>query len=173
MFSGSETGETVSFHAGAHPPRPSRTLHRQAAGYRGELLADGQYASSRTAANITANVTGDGEFWTSRCVSPCLGFFLRNCLGKGRQDLTVSASSGDHTSVYKHDYSFPTGPSRSSDEYRRGSLLPAANAAEVLAQLHHQRPELIWEQEHVSQVHVSTIYALAWNNPCSVCFKFN
>jgi hypothetical protein len=177
MFSGSDTGETVSLHAGAHPPRPSRTLHPQAASDRGELFADGQYASSRTTANLTTNLTPNGEFWTGWCViSLFFRFLQRNGLGNVDKNLTVSAPPGDHTSVYKHDYSFPTAQSRSSDEYRRGSLLPAANAAEVLAQLHHPRPELAWEQEHVSHPgFYSTIYlyALMWNNPRSVCFKIN
>ena len=29
------------------------------------------------------------------------------------------------------------------------AILPAANAAEVLAQLHHQPPSISWEQDHV------------------------
>jgi hypothetical protein len=57
--------------------------------------------------------------------------------------------------MYKHDYNFAHtgGNGRVSDEHRRGSILPAANAAEVLAQLHHQRPEIVWEPENVSLPH--------------------
>ncbi|KAF2085338.1 hypothetical protein K490DRAFT_75196 [Saccharata proteae CBS 121410] len=36
---------------------------------------------------------------------------------------------------------------RSSDEMRRGSLLPAASAAAALAQLHNHRPEYEWDSE--------------------------
>jgi hypothetical protein len=56
-------------------------------------------------------------------------------------------------SSFKHEFSYnPLPPPRSTEELRRASLLPAANAAEVLAQLHHQRPELSWEQERVSHL---------------------
>ncbi|KAF2427673.1 hypothetical protein EJ08DRAFT_720684 [Tothia fuscella] len=50
-------------------------------------------------------------------------------------------------SFYHDEYNFEGGPSRSSDEFRRGSLLPATNAAEVLAQLHTQRPEIHWDAD--------------------------
>lgn len=42
------------------------------------------------------------------------------------------------------------GGGRSSDEFRRGSLMPAANAAAALAQLHSFRPEAGWESEQVT-----------------------
>ena len=38
---------------------------------------------------------------------------------------------------------------RSSGEYRRGSLLPAASAAAALAQLHYARPDGEWAGDHV------------------------
>ena len=41
------------------------------------------------------------------------------------------------------------GSARSSDEFRRGSLIPAANAAAALAQLHNHRPEYGWDTEQV------------------------
>ncbi|KAF2664390.1 hypothetical protein BT63DRAFT_107338 [Microthyrium microscopicum] len=54
----------------------------------------------------------------------------------------------DYNHMYKNEFTYP-GATRSSDEYRRGSILPAANAAEVLAQLHaHQPPTINWEQDH-------------------------
>ena len=37
---------------------------------------------------------------------------------------------------------------RSSDEYRRGSLIPAASAAAALAQLHYHRPDPDWGGDH-------------------------
>lgn len=48
-------------------------------------------------------------------------------------------------SAYYHDDTTP----RSSDEMRRGSLLPAASAAAALAQLHNHRPEYDWDSEQV------------------------
>lgn len=41
---------------------------------------------------------------------------------------------------------------RSSDEYRRGSLIPAASAAAALAQLHYHRPDSDWGGNDVTQV---------------------
>jgi len=41
---------------------------------------------------------------------------------------------------------------RSSDEYRRGSLIPAASAAAALAQLHYHRPESEWGGNDIGQV---------------------
>lgn len=38
---------------------------------------------------------------------------------------------------------------RSSDEFRRGSLIPAASAAAALAQLHYHRPDPDWGGEHM------------------------
>ncbi|CAK4032312.1 Hypothetical predicted protein [Lecanosticta acicola] len=41
---------------------------------------------------------------------------------------------------------------RSSDEYRRGSLIPAASAAAALAQLHYHRPDSEWGGDGIGQV---------------------
>ena len=41
---------------------------------------------------------------------------------------------------------------RSSDEYRRGSLIPAASAAAALAQLHYHRPDSDWGGNDMGQV---------------------
>jgi len=41
---------------------------------------------------------------------------------------------------------------RSSDEYRRGSLIPAASAAAALAQLHYHRPDSDWGGNDIGQV---------------------
>lgn len=42
---------------------------------------------------------------------------------------------------------------RTSDEYRRGSLIPAASAAQALAQLHYHRgPDSDWGDNNISQV---------------------
>lgn len=41
---------------------------------------------------------------------------------------------------------------RSSDEYRRGSLIPAASAAAALAQLHYHRPDSDWGGDGMGQV---------------------
>lgn len=41
---------------------------------------------------------------------------------------------------------------RSSDEYRRGSLIPAASAAAALAQLHYHRPDSDWGGNDMAQV---------------------
>jgi hypothetical protein len=41
---------------------------------------------------------------------------------------------------------------RSSDEYRRGSLIPAASAAAALAQLHYHRPDSDWGGDSMGQV---------------------
>jgi hypothetical protein len=57
-------------------------------------------------------------------------------------------------SFYREEYNFD-GPSRSPDDFRRTSLLPATNAAEVLAQLHTQRPDAIhWDAEPVCLISV-------------------
>ncbi|KAE9988931.1 hypothetical protein EG328_005641 [Venturia inaequalis] len=47
---------------------------------------------------------------------------------------------------YNEPYDYPP-PGRSSDELRRPSLIPATDAAGVLAQLHNQRPEIHWDNE--------------------------
>ncbi|KAF2144604.1 uncharacterized protein K452DRAFT_245592 [Aplosporella prunicola CBS 121167] len=54
-----------------------------------------------------------------------------------------TAGYGHEVSVYYGDEITP----RSSDEMRRGSLLPAASAAAALAQLHNHRPEYDWDSE--------------------------
>ena len=41
---------------------------------------------------------------------------------------------------------------RGSDEYRRGSLIPAASAAAALAQLHYHRPDSDWGGDSMGQV---------------------
>ena len=41
---------------------------------------------------------------------------------------------------------------RSSDEFRRGSLIPAASAAAALAQLHYHRPDSDWGGDNMGQV---------------------
>jgi hypothetical protein len=41
---------------------------------------------------------------------------------------------------------------RASDEYRRGSLIPAASAAAALAQLHYHRPDSDWGGDSMGQV---------------------
>jgi hypothetical protein len=64
--------------------------------------------------------------------------------------LTEEGGHGlDGPSFYRDPYNYDP-PPRSSDEYRRGSLLPATSAAEVLAQLHDSRqPEIHWDAEPV------------------------
>jgi hypothetical protein len=64
--------------------------------------------------------------------------------------LTEEGGHGlDGPSFYRDPYNYDPTP-RSSDEYRRGSLLPATSAAEVLAQLHDSRQhEIHWDAEPV------------------------
>lgn len=45
---------------------------------------------------------------------------------------------------------------RSSDEYRRGSLIPAASAAAALAQLHYHRPDSDWGGDGINMGQVIT-----------------
>ncbi|KAF2661557.1 hypothetical protein K491DRAFT_710772 [Lophiostoma macrostomum CBS 122681] len=52
---------------------------------------------------------------------------------------------GEHNAFYNDDYSSST--PRTSDEMRRGSLLPAASAAVALASLHTHRQEYDWESD--------------------------
>ncbi|KAF2400013.1 hypothetical protein EJ06DRAFT_557088 [Trichodelitschia bisporula] len=54
-------------------------------------------------------------------------------------------SNGPPSDYYynKDDYAYPAGPVQRAAPYRRTSLLPAANAAEALAQLHNHRP---WDE---------------------------
>jgi hypothetical protein len=70
------------------------------------------------------------------------------------QPLTTQGQPAEYNQMYKPEYNYSGPPPRSSDEYRRGSILPAANAAEVLAQLHHQPPSISWDQEHVCLAHI-------------------
>lgn len=49
-------------------------------------------------------------------------------------------------------YSSMQAQQRSSDEYRRGSLIPAASAAAALAQLHYHRPDSEWGGDNIQQV---------------------
>ncbi|KAK3698050.1 hypothetical protein LTR37_017166 [Vermiconidia calcicola] len=49
-------------------------------------------------------------------------------------------------------YSNMQAQQRSSDEYRRGSLIPAASAAAALAQLHYHRPDSDWGGDSMGQV---------------------
>ncbi|OCK74370.1 hypothetical protein K432DRAFT_386844 [Lepidopterella palustris CBS 459.81] len=51
----------------------------------------------------------------------------------------------DMNIFYNEEYNSST--PRTSDEMRRGSLLPAASAAAALAQLHNHRPEYDWDSE--------------------------
>ncbi|KAF2266204.1 hypothetical protein CC78DRAFT_552579 [Lojkania enalia] len=52
---------------------------------------------------------------------------------------------GDLNAFYNDDYSSST--PRTSDEMRRGSLLPAASAAAALASLHTHRPDYEWDSD--------------------------
>lgn len=56
--------------------------------------------------------------------------------------------------AYYHDDTTP----RSSDEMRRGSLLPAASAAAALAQLHNHRPEYDWDSEQVGLANNTVLF---------------
>ncbi len=49
-------------------------------------------------------------------------------------------------------YSSMQAQQRTSDEYRRGSLIPAASAAAALAQLHYHRPDSDWGGDSMGQV---------------------
>jgi len=55
---------------------------------------------------------------------------------------------GDVQPYFRDDFVYP-GSNRSSDEYRRGSLLNAANAAEALAQLHDHRRDHPFDGDQV------------------------
>lgn len=61
-------------------------------------------------------------------------------------------SFGQGSGPVQTDGFFPDGIASFPDEYRRGSMLPAANAAAALASLHHARPdgpEGAWENDQV------------------------
>lgn len=63
--------------------------------------------------------------------------------------LTEEGHGMDGPSFFREPYNYDP-PPRSSEEYRRNSLLPATGAAEVLAQLHNSRqPEIHWNAEPV------------------------
>jgi hypothetical protein len=55
--------------------------------------------------------------------------------------------ANDVNAFYNDGYSSTT--PRTSDEVRRGSLLPAASAAAALAALHTHRPDFEWDSEPV------------------------
>lgn len=52
---------------------------------------------------------------------------------------------GDLNAFYNDEYSSST--PRTSDDMRRGSLLPTVSAAAALASLHHHRPDYDWESD--------------------------
>ncbi|KAJ9656969.1 hypothetical protein H2201_008331 [Coniosporium apollinis] len=59
----------------------------------------------------------------------------------------TSAGPSDPASNIDPIFGEDFGSARSSDEFRRGSLIPAANAAAALAQLHSHRSEFAWDPE--------------------------
>jgi len=63
-----------------------------------------------------------------------------NSFGQALGQIQVDGFYGNGMSTYDR----PT-----TGEYRRGSLLPAANAAAALAQLHYARPDGEWASDHV------------------------
>ena len=60
----------------------------------------------------------------------------------------LQAHAGDPYMFQRDEYG-PPGGFRSSDEFRRGSLIPAANAAEALASLHTHRPDVSFAEDQV------------------------
>ncbi|KAF2007717.1 hypothetical protein P154DRAFT_1183 [Amniculicola lignicola CBS 123094] len=68
---------------------------------------------------------------------------------------------GEHNAFYTDGYSSST--PRTSDEMRRGSLLPAASAAAALASLHKEIPNYDWESDPVSTL-MSSLYGPSGNN---------
>jgi hypothetical protein len=57
-------------------------------------------------------------------------------------------AGADPNAYYNDDYT--SSDPRTSDELRRGSLLPAATAAAALASLHNHRPDYGWDSDPVS-----------------------
>lgn len=80
---------------------------------------------------------------------------FQSSFGEGVGQIQNDGYYGNNMSAYE----IP----RTSGEYRRGSLLPAASAAAALAQLHYARPDGEWPNEHVgynSMVHASALNPL-------------
>ncbi|KAB8532549.1 hypothetical protein FH972_025494 [Carpinus fangiana] len=114
-------GEAIPLHAGAHPPRPPRALHLEAARHRGKLSAHDKHPSLGAP--------------SAACRSATLGSRLGN--------------QNDLYSQYNQSIHSPTA-SRSPVDFRRPSQLPTANAAAALAALSNSRPSDTWENNHSS-----------------------
>lgn len=69
-------------------------------------------------------------------------------------------------SFYRDPYAYDQ--PRSSDEYRRHSILPASSAAEVLAQLHDGRAtDIHWDAEPVCGIHTPPPAVKSGTSPCT------
>lgn len=135
------TGEAVPLHAGAHPPRPPRALHLEAACHRGELHADDQHPTARASAPA-ASPARNLSSRPTRLVPSSPHHQRRLTLWQG-------FGAGDLNAFYHDDYSV-IDPRTADDYLRRPSLLPAATAAAALASLHNHRPEFEWDSDPVS-----------------------
>jgi hypothetical protein len=138
-------GEALSLYARAHTQSTSRTLHREASRYRGKLRVDGEHSPIGTTPATSQLFELPSTCRTTRFVS-----IAHPETTPDRTNRTKGHIDGP--SFYKDPYSYDP-PGRSSDEYRRGSILPTTDAAGVLAQLHTQRPDTIhWDAEPVGQI---------------------